>query len=222
MKTTTETLPGGTQVYTSANHRFGTDALLLARFCGAKYAFKVCDLGSGCGIVLLSLVDAGLRGQAVGVEIDPEGSALLAAAAQAQGLAHVRAEQCDWRAYKTETLFDLVVANPPYFAAGPLPPTAQRAAARHEVHGGLAELCAAATRLLKDRGRFCVCYPPARLAALFAQMQQHGLSPKRLQLVRKTSATPPWLALVDARKAGGEGLQILPDKLLPPGEKEHF
>ena len=71
--------------------------------------------------------------------------------------------------------------------------------------------------LLKDRGRFCLCYPPARLAQLFAALSANRLAPKRLRLVRKTPETPPWLVLVDARKNGGAGLQILPDRILPPG-----
>ena len=40
-------------VYCSPEHRFGSDALLLARFCEPKRAQKAAYLCSGCGIVAL-------------------------------------------------------------------------------------------------------------------------------------------------------------------------
>ena len=49
-------------VYCSPEHRFGSDALLLARFCEPKRAQKAADLCSGCGIVALEWHDRGHRG----------------------------------------------------------------------------------------------------------------------------------------------------------------
>lgn len=222
-----ETLPNGTLVFTSQSHRVGTDALLLANFCvpkggwakaGKAYALSVCDLGSGCGIVALSLLDGGFPGRAVGVEIDPEGAQLLARAAKENNLSLLTAHEGDARAYRTPYPFSLVVSNPPYYNAGARPADPVRAAARHEESLSLPALCAAARRLLKDRGRFCLCYPPARLADLFCALREAGLEPKRLQFVRKAAGSPPWLALVEARKGGGTELSVLPDHILPPGE----
>ena len=217
-----ETLPGGTAVYTAAHHRIGTDALLLAGFCEAKRLWSACDLGSGCGIVLLSLKDQGLCGPSVGVEIDPDGTALLQRAIAENDFADTEAVTADFTDYRPGRLFDLVVANPPYFSAGLLPPEAGRARARHEVDATLAALCETAALLLKDGGRFCLCFPPARLAELTACLLENRLEPKRLQLCRKVHNAPPWLLLMDARKAGGTGLGILPDYILPPGRALHY
>ena len=63
-------------VYCSPEHRFGSDALLLARFCEPKRAQKAADLCSGCGIVALEWHDRGHRGPCIGLELQPEGSAL--------------------------------------------------------------------------------------------------------------------------------------------------
>ena len=38
-------------VCASSDHRFGTDAFLLAYFSGYRAKDKVCDLGTGCGII---------------------------------------------------------------------------------------------------------------------------------------------------------------------------
>ena len=40
-------------VCASKNHRFGTDAFLLADFSAYRKKDKVCDLGTGCGIIPL-------------------------------------------------------------------------------------------------------------------------------------------------------------------------
>lgn len=51
MEHSTEILYNRTAVYCSAEHRFGSDALLLSRFCAPKRAEAAVDLCSGCGIV---------------------------------------------------------------------------------------------------------------------------------------------------------------------------
>ena len=40
-------------VCASTNHRFGTDAFLLTHFSNYRKKDKVCDLGTGCGIIPL-------------------------------------------------------------------------------------------------------------------------------------------------------------------------
>ena len=49
MEHSTEILYNKTEVFCSAVHRFGSDALLLARFSEPKRAQKAADLCSGCG-----------------------------------------------------------------------------------------------------------------------------------------------------------------------------
>ncbi len=222
METKRETLSNGTTVYTAGQHRIGTDALLLTRFCNPRPAWAAADLCAGCGVVLLGLWDAGLRGEMLAVDIAPGATALIEKAARHSKIPQLQVHTGDLRQLRPPRLYDLVTANPPYFDAGPPPPEPARALARHQAACGIADVCAAAGRLLKDRGRFCLCYPPARLAGLFAALAAARLAPKRMQLVRKTPEAPPWLVLLDARKNGGEGLSLLPDLLLPPGQTTQF
>lgn len=219
---TAETLPGGTRVYTTPHHRIGTDSLLLAEFADVRPGWSAIDLGSGCGILLLSLIDRGLAGRATGVELDPEGAELLSAAARENGLPFLESIEGDLRDFRADRLYDLAISNPPYYNSGLLPADGRRAVARHELSCTVGELCHAASRVLKDRGRFCLCYPPARLAELIAALQIRNLAPKRLQFVRKDPGAEPWLVLVDARKAGGTGLSILPDRILPAGQSTTY
>ena len=86
MEHSTEVLYNRTMVYCTPEHRFGSDALLLARFCEPKRSQKAADLCSGCGIVALEWHDRGHRGPCTALELQPEGSALLAAAVEEQQL----------------------------------------------------------------------------------------------------------------------------------------
>ncbi len=210
----TETLPNGTAVYTDEAHRIGTDSLLLARFCGAKPHFSVCDLGCGGGILLLSLLDAGCHGHLVGVDKDSDAIRLLQQAKTHNRAENMEAVCASFTGYRTTHRFDMAIANPPYFTEGARAASTQRAAARHWEGEGLAGLCEAAARLLKDGGRFCLCYPAGQISPLFAALTAAHLVPKRLRLVRHAPQKAAWLALVDARKRAGEGLIIEPDILM--------
>ena len=106
-------------VYCSPEHRFGSDALLLARFCEPKRTQKAADLCSGCGIVALEWHDRGHRGPCMGLELQPEGSALLSAAVQEQDIGHIEPVCADLRAFRQgEGSFDVCACNPPYLKDG--------------------------------------------------------------------------------------------------------
>lgn len=222
-----ELLCGGTAVFVSAAHRFGTDAMLLSRFCRVRRAERACDLGSGCGIIPLRWHDGGHRGPALAVELQPEAAALLQrgleepdAAGERPG-GHITAlcadlRSVEWKARPDAGLFDVVSCNPPYFTGGFVSTKPGRAAARHQITCTTADVARTAAVLLRDGGRLCLCGRPAALGQTMADCVNAGLQPKRLRLVRQRAdaGSLPWLFLLDARKAGGVGLQLLPDLIM--------
>ena len=48
---TFEALRNEVEICVSEDHKFGTDAFLLADFASPRHKDKVCDLGTGCGII---------------------------------------------------------------------------------------------------------------------------------------------------------------------------
>lgn len=220
MEHSTEILYNNTRVYCSDVHRFGSDALLLARFCEPKRAQRAADLCSGCGIVSLEWHDRGHRGPCAAVELQPEASALLAAAVQDQSpaLEHITPCCADLRQFRAgEGSYDVCACNPPYFTAGPQSATSARATARHETDCTLEDVCACAFRLLKDGGRLALCHRPERLAEVLAVLRAQRLEPKRLAFVKNRPEAAPWLFLVEAQKNRKTGLRIEPDLLLSTG-----
>ena len=86
--------------------------------------------------------------------------------------------------------------------------------ARHETHCTLDDIARAASLLLRSGGRFCICLRPERLCDAMHAMRCYRLEPKRLRLVAKNSESAPWLCLLEGRRDGKSGLQILPGLFL--------
>lgn len=213
--------PGGPLFETGPEFPLGMDAVLLADFAAAHRPRLACDLGCGDGAVsvLLCARFPGLRLD--GVELRPDAAARCRRNLAENGWAdRTRVVAGDLRAAAGTDLpagaYDLVVANPPYFPleGGKSSPSASRAAARSELACTPEALCAAAARLTKNGGDFCLVHRPERLPALFAALTGCGLEPKRLRFVHHTAAAPPSLCLVEARRGGRPALAVLPPLLL--------
>lgn len=220
-----EILTNGTPVFTAPGFTFGTDGLLLARFCRPKPRQRAVDLCSGCGIVSLEWHDGGHRGPCAALELDPAGTALCArsTAALPQGthITPINGDQRLWRDAAWEGLCDVAACNPPYFTGGYRSPDPARAAARHEDSCSLEDAAAAAFRLLRDGGRFAVVQKPDQLARVCAVLSCARLEPKRLCFVRSAAGKPPVLILVEAQKNRRPGLTIEPDILLDSGAAQY-
>ena len=185
----------------------GGDALALGEFATVRPRWRVCDLGTGSGALLLMLARRAEGLSLTGVERDPLAARTARDNLAANGLPG-ELVLGDWREIPLPAgAFDLVVSNPPYF-----PPDSGRGndPARMELHGGLEELCAAAGRLLKNGGRFALCHRPERLCDVLCTLRAHGLEPKRLKLVAHSPAHSPALLLVEAVKGGRPGLTVEP------------
>jgi tRNA1(Val) A37 N6-methylase TrmN6 len=203
-----ETLPNGRHVWVDEGCAFGTDALLLAAFAEVKPSERVCDLGTGCGILPL-LWDATTDG----VECCPETAALARRSIEENGLSHrIRIVEQRWEAADLPLgAYDRVVSNPPYFASGSgaVGEDPRRRLARHETENTLPSLVRVAAGLLKNGGHFVCCHRPQRMTDLLVALRDQGLEPKRLQLVQ-SGKKPPFLLLCDAVKGAKPSLTVLP------------
>jgi tRNA1(Val) A37 N6-methylase TrmN6 len=223
MEHSTEILYNNTGVFCTPAHHFGSDALLLARFCEPKRGQTAADLCSGCGIVALEWHDRGHRGPCAAIELQPDGSELLRAALEAQNIDHIVPICADLRTFRAVDgpfqagTLDVCACNPPYFTAGPQSPSEARATARHETTCTLEDVAACAFRLLKEGGKLALCHRPERLAEVLAVLRAYRLEPKRLAFVKNTADGAPWLFLVEAQKNRRTGLKLEPDVLISAG-----
>jgi tRNA1Val (adenine37-N6)-methyltransferase len=197
-------------------YRFSLDPVLLCAFSRVSSGETVADLGTGSGVVPLLLAARTAAKLIVGVEIQPG----LADRARRSVLLNDLQDKIDILEGDLRELggclgsqaFDVVVANPPFRrpGTGRQAPETERAAARHELAGGLTDFLRAAAILLRDGGRFYVVFLMERLAELLSGMQQLRLEPKRLRCVHPRSGERANLVLVEGCKGGGAGLLVEP------------
>lgn len=183
----------------------GSDALALGEFATVRRGWRVCDLGTGSGALLLLLARRAPDLALSAVERDP-----LAAQTARDNLAQndltgtVVAGDLRDRLLPAGQ-FDLVVSNPPYF---PVNAGGSGGPARSEAFCTLEQLCAAAGCLVKNGGRFALCHRPERLADIICSLRAHGLEPKRLTLLSHSPNHAPSLLLVEAVKQGKPGVKV--------------
>lgn len=202
-------------VCASEEHRFGTDAFLLADFSGYRQKDKVCDLGTGCGIIPLIMQKN--RPPQITYAVDIQKGAveqlkLGIERSETSGIVPICADLKDlWEGAPLGQL-DLVICNPPYKAANAGLEsiiTAQRIA-RHEIMCNIDDVCKAAEKLLKFGGRLCICNRPERLSDVIFAMKSHGIEPKRLRFVSKNPEEAPWLFLIEGKKGSKPFMRVEP------------
>lgn len=184
----------------------GSDALALGRFATVRKGWRVCDLGTGSGVLLLLLEERQPGLTRFGLDQDPAAAALAAENLERNGL-----EGTIWTGSWSQTpfppgSFDLVVSNPPYYAPG----SGKDGGPARMEREGLDDLCRAAARLLRNGGRFALSFPTERMADLFETMRRWDLEPKRLKLLSHTPTKPPYALLAEGVRQGRPGLQVLP------------
>lgn len=127
-------------VCTSQLHRFGTDAVLLTEFSEYRQKDRVCDLGTGCGIIPILMQRTAPPREIYAVDIQPEAIAQMCQGiAESMGIGSVLHPVCTdlkelWDGAPLGQL-DLVTCNPPYkaYQAGIESQLTAQKIARHEV-----------------------------------------------------------------------------------------
>ena len=195
---------------------FSIDAVLLAHFAAPRPDSRAIELCAGSGVISLLLADrcAGLKIDAL--ELLPEMAELAARSVQLNGLDERIVVRCgDVRQatqYYGRAVFDLALANPPYYKAGEgkISSDPQRAAARCESFCPPDALLEQTAALLKPGGRFCLIHRAERLQEILALAERHGLHAGRLRLVQPFAARAANLFLLELTRQGQEKLVVAP------------
>ncbi len=200
--------------------RLGSDSVLLAHFASGIRAKRALDLGCGSGVIALSLAFQNKNLHVDAIDISEAAVKLTAQNAAVNGLSDRISAVCgDIRRHR-ELLgaggYDLVVTNPPYFAAsrGKAAGSPEMALARGECACGLSDILQAAAYLVRWGGSFAAVYRPERLSELLCNMTAVGIEPKRLRMVQYKAGSEPNMVLVEGRRGGRTGLKIEPPLIM--------
>lgn len=195
--------------------RFTLDSLLLADFCRIKSRDRVLDPGAGTGIISLLLAKKFPKARFIADEREPRAFELLRRNIEANGLSGNIVPLAQDIGALNRSLereaFDIIIANPPYTkcGTGKKSPSNERQIARLDQAAAL-PLWLDLQSLLKNKGRYVLVFPAARVAELISHLREKKLEPKQLRFVHPFKDKPASVALVEAVKSGGTGMKILP------------
>lgn len=192
---------------TRRGYRFAVDAPLLADFIRTRPDDEALELGTGNGIISLLLSVKPFR-TITAVEIQEGLAALARRNVELNGLGgRIEIVRADWRTFAPGRAYGLIFSNPPYIkrSTGFLSASAERSAAKHELHGGIGEALRKTAELLAPGGRACFVYPETRRTDLLGAAEECALSPRRLRSVLPREGEPPNLFLVELGSARENG-----------------
>lgn len=206
-----EYIDGRLKLIVSPCHTFGTDALLLSAFSSPKRRDRVCDFGTGCGIIPFYWLSHGCE-HVHAVEIQEKAADQVRRSVALNGIEdRFDLVEGDLRESGLPAgNFDLITMNPPYtpIGKGIMSSGAADKIARHESALSLDELFLTASKLLKFGGRMCICLRPERLTEAMCSMRKAKLEPKRLRFVSKRDGCAPWLFLLEGKLGRNPGITV--------------
>lgn len=199
----------------SAGHRLTSDTVLLAEFAmpSVTDGSSVMDLGTGTGALPLILAWKSRAALIVGLEIDPVSADAARRNFAANALSgRVEAVEADYRDVERAFApgsFDVVLSNPPYTRAGAgrLSPEKDRAGARAELHGTLADLVAASAYLVSVSGSVFFVFRASRMAEMIEELGRAGLKVRRIRLSGAGKGKAASLFLIEAGKGAGARIE---------------
>ncbi|MDE6728979.1 MAG: methyltransferase [Oscillospiraceae bacterium] len=218
---------GSINMYVSEDHRFGTDAFLLAHYANVHKSDVVCDLCTGCGIIPLIFCKNVMPRKVYGVELQPEAAELFRRTVSENGLQNVEPVLCDLRSIPQSLItyesVDIVTANPPYMVGGSgyMKGSEAQRIARHELMCTIEDVCAAAARLLKYGGALKMCHRPERLADVICAMRASKIEPKSITFVHNDINDKPWLFLIGGKKGANPGMTVEKPVVLYNADKSY-
>ncbi|MCQ2552458.1 MAG: tRNA1(Val) (adenine(37)-N6)-methyltransferase [Clostridia bacterium] len=208
---------GYTLVQDTDLYCYGTDAVLLSKFCNALHKDKVVDFCTGNGAIPL-IVDALYSPAAItGIELQLSSYLLAEENAKLNHLENKLKFFCgdvkNVLDFIDKDSIDLVTCNPPYFEEGKTLGSSEGPMhiARHETSAKLEDFIKAASLVLKNGGRLCMVHRPSRLADIIELSRENGLEPKRLQMVVPFTGEKANILLIECVKGAGKQLEVLPE-----------
>lgn len=200
----------------ASGYRFSMDAVIVANTALLRPPGRVCDIGTGCGIIPLVMAYRNAKIETIyGIEIQGSLSAIAIENVMQNRLDdRIKIIHKDINLVTVDDLngpVDLVVANPPHHVknAARINPLSEKALARHEITLTMDHLLSSAARLLAPSGRLIMIYPAARLAPLLAGMKNRQIAPRILRFVHTSPEKNASRVVVEGVKGGGEDLKIV-------------
>lgn len=194
--------------------RYNTDSVLLYHFAAQRrLKGRLLDVGCGCGVVGLLLArDFGV--ELTGVDVQAEMIGFARENGEMNGI-NAQFHHTDFREFSSETKFDAIVCNPPFYHPRTQP--SENPSLRLARYGDALPIDAflkQAGRLIDPRGDLFFCYDAAAFYPVIKLLGQQRYHLKTVQFVHRDASTPARLVLIHAKKSLVKATQTLPPLFL--------
>ncbi|MBP2024689.1 tRNA1(Val) (adenine(37)-N6)-methyltransferase [Peptoniphilus stercorisuis] len=199
--------------------KYTTDSLLLTSL--ARPNGRVCDIGSGSGIISLRLIDNKNIKTFTNIELNYDSYEISKKSIRENQLEDkinsLNINVFDVKKHFDNQSFDTVIMNPPYFSKSLKNYKKSKEIARHS--DSIEGFIQAAKYLLKNSGKLFLIFPTKRLVDLIFILRSEGLEPKKLRFIKNDKDKESYLVFVEAVKEGKCEIKILPDLILYEDKK---
>ena len=196
--------------------RFGTDAVLLSAFAQPRRRDRLCDLGTGTGVIPLLLYARENTVTGDAVELQEDMAEMAGRSMALNGLAdRLRVHSGDLREIRA------LLPHDGKAGSTLLNPDAAKRLARHEESCDITDVTKAAAWLLHGGGRLCCVFPAARALELMDAMRTSRIEPKRLRLVHSRLDKQAHLCLAEGMLEARPGMTIEPPLVIYQANGEY-
>ena len=137
--------------------RVGTDGVLLGALAAIESASHVLEVGTGTGLISLMLAQRNPNADFIGLDINEEAAELTKLNFENSPFrGRLKNSHQDFKTFETESKFDLVVSNPPYFEESG---SEKDKIARQTVELNFRQLIEKSAVLLTEKGVLSVIIP---------------------------------------------------------------
>jgi tRNA1Val (adenine37-N6)-methyltransferase len=204
----------------AAGYRFSIDAVLLGHFVEVHTKDRILDLGTGSGIIMMTLLYrwGSLISEISGIELQQGLADLATMNLKANGLEErgrvVAGDIKNILGLVAAESFDTVVCNPPFYhsGSGRQNDNMEARLARHQFLAGLDDFLRASAAAVRNKGTVYCVYPAEQIGRFIALADSYRLEVKKLRFVYGYPGenTDARLVLIHCRKNGGPGVKVMP------------
>ena len=179
--------------------KVGTDGVLLGAWVTVQQENKIVDIGTGTGLIALMLAQRTIA-EIVAVEIEPSSCRQAAEnfkkSPWKDRLLAINSPIQDY-SDTSETNFDLIVSNPPFFSNSLKTPHPERTMARHNDQLRPEEILTAISRLLSPDGRFALILPYVESTLFIVDAAMYEFYCIRKTMVRSSAKKKPHRTMME-------------------------
>lgn len=197
--------------------KFSLDSILLAEFIDeVDKSNKIIDFCTGNAVIPL-ILSTKYDNNVIGFELQKEIYLLALESTNINKLNDkitiINDDISNVKNYFPGNMFDIVIANPPYFKVNSnsiINDNIVKSIARHEVNLNLEILFNAVSSAIKNKGSFYLVHLPERLQEILIVAEKFNFRAKKIQLIYTNETKNAKILLIKFLKNGNNDVKILP------------